>query len=366
VKEYRVAHIDTQATWRGGERQAIELIKGLNAKEIRNILVCKPGSEISRHAGRESIEVRHLPLRGEWDFISMYRLRSILVSESINIVHAHTSHGHMIGLMAKTGLPACRLVVSRRVDFHVNNLFSRTFKYGAGVDKILAVSDAIKRVLIEDGIPESRVETVRSGFVPHEFISRGQSENIREKLGISPETTVIATVAALAPHKALHVLLKAASIVCQKRKDVVFLIAGEGELRPVMEKNIDSLLLGKSVILLGFIDDIGSVYESADIFCLSSREEGLCTSILDAMYFGLPIVSTNAGGIPELVNNSVNGLIVPVDNHQLLAERLLELVDDPALRKEMGERGTTLLEQNKMEQTVDKTFLVYKSLIEDR
>jgi len=365
VKEYRVAHIDTQTTWRGGERQALELIKGLNAKGIRNILVCKSGSDISRRAGRENIDIRHLPLRGEWDVISMYRLRSILLSESIDIIHAHTSHGHMIGLMAKTGLPSCHLVVSRRVDFHVYNLFSRTFKYGAGVDKILAVSDAIKRVLVEDGIPESRVVTVRSGFVPHEFISRGQSVNLREKLGISSETTVIATVAALAPHKALHVLLKAASIVCKTRKDVVFLIAGDGELRSVLEKNINSLLLGESVILVGFINDIGSVYESADIFCLSSREEGLCTSILDAMYFRLPIVSTNAGGIPELVKNRVNGLIVPVDNHQLLAERLLELVDDPLLRKEMGERGRNLVEQNNMEQTVDKTFLVYKSLIEN-
>lgn len=362
MKNLKIAHIDTQLTWRGGERQALELIKGLNARNQINVLFCKPDCDLSSRAEEAGISVIHLPLRGEWDVLSALKIRSFIKQNEIDIVHAHTSHAHMIGLMAVKGIRSCRFVVSRRVDFHLNNFLSRKIKYGPGVDRIITVSDAIKRILLEDGIDSKRVVTVRSGFVTGEFSSSSGSDDIRERYGIPEDAVVIVTVAALAPHKALHDLIKAAHRVLKKHSNVYFLIAGEGELKDSLEKNISSLKLEKSVILLGFIKDIASVYKAAAIFAMSSREEGLCTSILDAMYFGLPIVATSAGGIPELVQDGVNGLIVPVGDHVQFADKLSLLIESQDRRVKMGARSREILEQNKIEQTIEKTLLVYRSL----
>ena len=113
---------------------------------------------------------------------------------------------------------------------------------------------------------------------------------------------------------------------------------------------------------VGFVKNIGTVYRTTDIFALSSEEEGLCTSILDAMYFGLPIVATSAGGIPELVQDSINGFIVPVHDYMLFAERLYLLIEAPDRRNKMGLRSSDILKQNTIENTIIKTFDVYSEL----
>ena len=171
------------------------------------------------------------------------------------------------------------------------------------------------------------------------------------------------TVAALAPHKALHTLLKAAVRVVQQTPNIRFLIAGDGELHDTLQKHINNLGLNRNVTLLGFVNDIEKVFRAGDIFALSSREEGLCTSILDAMYFRLPIVSTNAGGIPEIVQHGINGLVGAVDEYTLFAENLLTLISDSARRKKMGERGRGLLDQFTIDRTIDETLAVYRELV---
>ena len=363
MAELTIAHVDDKLTWRGGERQVLELIKGLAAVQIRNILVCRSQSEISRRAGELGIDVFHLPLAGEWDMVSAYRLRRFVQRERIGVVHAHTSHAHALSLFALLGLNGCRLVVSRRVDFHLHTWFSRCLKYGKAVDRIIAVSDAVRRVLIEDGVEPARITTVRDGFVSGEFDGAAESRDLRKGIGLPPDAVVVATVAALAPHKAHWVLLKAAHIVVKKHPRVRFLFAGEGEMRPEIERDIRNLGLEHSVVLLGFVKDVGQVYRAADIFAISSSEEGLCSSILDAMNFQLPFVATNAGGIPELVQDGVNGFIVPVNDYLSFAERLCALIENEELRKRMGARSVPVLERNSMNVTVEKTLDVYQEIM---
>jgi glycosyltransferase involved in cell wall biosynthesis len=229
------------------------------------------------------------------------------------------------------------------------------------VDRIITVSDAIQRVLIEDGIEPSRIVTIKSGFSP-EHLYLTSSHDLRSELGIRPDTVVVVTVAALAPHKSHTDLLKAAAQVVKKHTNILFLLAGEGELREHIERQIINLELEPYVKLLGFVDDIAAVFQAADVFALSSEEEGLCTSILDAMYFSLPVVATSAGGIPELVHDQVNGYIVPVHDYQSFAERIIYLIEQPERRKKMGERSAQMLPQYTVENTIDKTLDEYRFL----
>ncbi len=353
-----VAHVNDSHTWRGGERQVLELMKGLRDRGVNNLLVCRAGSEISRRARENGIETAHFPLMGEWDVASAFRMRTFLAERGVGIVHAHTAHAHSLALLALTGNRSCRLVVSRRVDFHIRGLLSRRWKYGASVDRIIAVSDAIRRILIEDGVDAERVVTVRSGFIPDEF-TEDRGTDLRSELGIPEDAVVIVTVAALAPHKEHCILLKAAHLVSRSHPEVRFLLAGEGEMRSEIERLIRNLGLRQSVTLLGFRRDIASVYRAADIFAISSSEEGLCSSLLDAMYFRLPVVATRAGGIPELVTDGLNGYIVPVNDHVSFADRLCALIGQKELRERMGARSAPVLERNSIARTVEKTLEVY-------
>lgn len=358
---FTIVHADSEASWRGGQRQVLELIRGLTERGHRNILACRRRGALAACARQEGIETIELRYGGEWDLATAWKLRRIVAKEHADILHAHSSHAHMLGLLAVSGLP-CRFVVSRRVDFHIGNALSRQFKYGPRVDRIITVSDAIRRVLIEDGVDGDRITTVRSGFTPRQFVQTADQRDLRHELGIDRDTVVVVTVAALAPHKALHTLLKAASIVVQKYQNVKFLIAGEGKLRDAISRYIYDLQLDDFITLLGFVEDIGAVYAAGDVFALSSREEGLCSSVLDAMYFRLPVVSTNAGGIPELVQHGINGLVGPVDEYTVFADNLLAMIEDPDRRRRMGEQGRAILDQFTMERTIERTLEVYREV----
>ena len=358
-----IIHVDTQDTWRGGQRQALELIKRLNKHGIHNVLACKRSSEISRRAEQVGVDVVNFAFRGEWDIVSAMKLRSYIRRKKIDIAHVHSSHAHGIAYLALYKPAHCKLVVSRRVDFHVKGYLSRKFKYGPSVSRIIAVSDAIKRVLTEDGIDPQKIVTIRSGFVKEDITKNSTKKDLREKLNIKDASIVVATVAALAPHKAHYVLIKAAYKVLQKHPDTVFLLAGEGEMRPEIEKDIRNLGIEESIKLLGFVKDIETVYNTADIFAMSSSEEGLGSSLFDAMYFNLPVVATSAGGIPEIVKDGINGFIVPVNDYISFADRLNYLIENTEERKNMGGRSSQILDDNMIDRTVEKTIGVYKELI---
>ena len=363
-QKLKIIHVDAYPGWRGGEKQLIELMNGLISRGFNNVLFCKSSSEISKHAQKLGLEVKHLPFKGEWDLLSAYKLRLYIKRENIDIVHVHDSHAHTIAFFALLGLNSCKLVVARRVDFHLHSFFSRKFKYAKVVSKIISVSNAVKNILISDGIDPDLIVTIRDGFVPNTFDGTDKKISQKSKFGLDENSVVITTVAALAPHKAHHVLLKAASLVVKKHPGVKFILAGEGEMRPRIEKDIANLDLSASVLLLGFVKDIGSVYMASDIFAISSSEEGLCSSILDAMYFDLPIVATSAGGIPEIVQDKVNGFIVPVYDYMAFAERLNVLIESPERRKKMGLRSSDILMQNTVEHTIENTISVYQKLFD--
>ncbi len=365
MNKLRVAHVDDNDTWRGGERQVLGLMNGLRDRGVESLLVCRPGSEISRRAREHGIETAHLPLLGEWDVYSAVGMRALFVRRAVTIAHAHTSHAHTLSLFALLGNQTCGLVVSRRVDFHLNGGVARRWKYGNSVDRFIAVSDAIRNVLIQDGVKPERVVTVRSGFIPGEFDGQGGTDP-RASLGIPKDSAVIVTVAALAPHKAHGALVKAAHLVSRKHPHVRFLFAGEGEMRAEIERAVRNLGLESIVTLTGFLRDLESVYRAADIFALSSSEEGLCSSLLDAMHYRLPIVATRAGGIPELVADGANGFIVPVNDHFALADRLCALIESPDLRESMAIQSAAVLKRNSISQTVEKTLEIYREVVNKR
>jgi glycosyltransferase involved in cell wall biosynthesis len=167
-------------------------------------------------------------------------------------------------------------------------------------------------------------------------------------------------VAALVPHKGQRYLVDAAHLVVQEMPDGRFIILGEGELREHLEKQVHEYHLEKHVLLPGFRTDVLGCIKGFDLFAMSSVTEGLGTSLLDAMACGRPIVATEAGGIPEIVEDGVNGLLVPPRDARALARAIVDALKDEPLRRRMGAAGLARVHEHfTVERMVDETVSVY-------
>ena len=192
-------------------------------------------------------------------------------------------------------------------------------------------------MLIADGVPAERTITVHEG-IDVDHVLAAPPVNVHEAFWLPHHAPVVGNVAALVPHKGQRHLVDAAHLVVREIPDARFVILGEGELRDALERQVRDHHLEKHVLLPGFRTDVLGCIKGFDLFALSSVTEGLGTSLLDAMACSRAIVATRAGGIPEVVEDGVTGRLVPPRDHAALAQAIVELLKDDALRARMGER----------------------------
>src|SRR5499426_640104 len=329
-------HVDTARTWRGGQNQVLLTVNGLRGMGHRAALVAHPDGELRRRAA-EGLELIPLAPRTEMDLTAAWRFARVVKRLDPDVIHAHDPHGiAMASLALSLGAASIKggrvpaLVASRRVDFHLRgNSFSR-WKHRQ-VDCFIAASEAIRRMLVADGVPAERTVTVHEG-IDVEHVIAAPPVNVHETFWLPHDAPVVGNVAALVPHKGQRHLVEAAHLVVQELPDARFIILGEGELREPLEHLVKAHHLEKHVLLPGFRTDVFGCIKGFDIFAMSSVTEGLGTSLLDAMACARPIVATRAGGIPEIVDEGVNGLLVPPRDHAAMAEAIVRLLKNAGLR----------------------------------
>jgi len=249
-------------------------------------------------------------------------------------------------------------VASRRVDFHLKGNSLSRWKHRQ-VDCFIAASEAIRRILLVDGVPGERAITVHEG-IDVERVASVAPVSVHEAFWLPHHAPVVGNVAALVPHKGQRHLIEAAHLVVREIPDARFVILGEGELREQLERQVRDYHLEKHVLLPGFRTDVMGCLKGFDVFAMSSVTEGLGTSLLDAMACSRPIVATTAGGIPEVVADGETGLLVPPRDHAAMAGAIVRLLNDAALRARMGAAGLARVrERFTVERMVAETAAVY-------
>ncbi|MEO8076967.1 MAG: glycosyltransferase [Acidobacteriota bacterium] len=354
-------HIDTARTWRGGQNQVLVTVMGLRAMRHRTMLVAHANGELRGRAA-EGLDLIPLAPRTEMDLGAAWRLSRILKQLKPDIVHAHDPHGVAMAALAlsmSTQLGKPPLVASRRVDFHLRGNSLSRWKYRQ-VDCFICASDAIRRMLVADGVPEARAKTVHEG-IDLDRIDAAAPARLHEEFWLPHNAPIVGNVAALVPHKGQRHLIDSAMLVLGQVPDARFVIAGEGELRPALERQVKEHHLEKHVLLTGFRPDVLSLHKAFDIFVMSSITEGLGTSLLDAMAAGKPVVATAVGGIPEVVVDGETGFLVPPRDHAAMAGAIERLLTDEPLRRRMGEAGRARVRTRfSAERMVQETLKVYE------
>lgn len=335
----RIVHINTERTWRGGEAQLLHLSKGLSKRGHRQWVVGQPGSPLLERAGTEGLETVALPMQSEFSLPAIWRLARLFRELQVQVVHMHTSHACTIGGMAAKIAAVPVKIISRRVDFSIRSNPFRKLKYGWGADRIIAISEGVRDVLIRDGINPEQIVVIRSGIDLSGFDPTIPPELFRKEIGVDSATPIIGNIAHFADHKGHRYLIEAAGRVVAQIPDARFVLVGDGELRKTVEEQVARLGLSKTVIFTGFRTDIPKILAAIDLFVLSSHLEGLCSSIMDAMAMGIAVVATRTGGVPEVVEEGVTGLLVPPRDPVALSGAILRLMGDPKRRRQMGQAG---------------------------
>jgi glycosyltransferase involved in cell wall biosynthesis len=357
-------HVDTARTWRGGQNQVLLTVEGLRANGHRATLVAQPHGELVRRRA-EGLDVVPIGVRSEVDLSSAWRLSRVLKRLGPDVVHAHDPHGVAVSALALSMSnlrPLPILVASRRVDFHLKaHSFSR-WKYRQ-VRCFIAASEAIRQMLVHDGIPVARTVTVHEG-VDVERVAAAPPVNVHEVFWLPHHAPIVGNVAALVPHKGQRHLVEAAALVLREVPDARFVILGEGELREQLERQVRDHHLEKHVVLPGFRHDVIGCIKGFDVFVMSSVSEGLGTSLLDAMACSKPIVATRVGGIPEVVEDEVTGQLVAPRDHRAMAAAIVKQLRSPDLRRRMAEAGLRRVrEQFTVDRMVAETAAVYERVV---
>lgn len=318
----RILHIDTELTWRGGENQLRLLVEGLARTEAESFVAVRPESAAAARL-KGLAPILEIPMRGGFDPRAAFALAAACDRHAIQVIDAHTSNAHALGLLTKVLRPKVKLVVHRRVDYPPKQGFIHRWKYQTPkVDQFVAISAAIRSVLLASGIAPERVTVVRSAVdgAPYTKIDKlAAKAELARAYGIDPQLLFLGNASALSQQKDYPTLLEAARLLKAQGHYFHLFIAGDGSERDGLEKQRIAAGLEHDVTFLGFIDDVPRFLSALDIFTLTSEYEGLGTILLEAAHAQLCVVATAAGGIPEIVRDGVTGLLAPTHDAQAFA-----------------------------------------------
>lgn len=339
------------------------LIGELNLLGVESHVAARKDSVFEKWCIDNKIPFLSIPFKNDFDISSALKVKAYCKKNGFDIIHMHSSRSHSIAVLANTLGNSTPLVLARRVDFPLKKNFFSKKKYNySAIKKIICVSNKIKDIVIESTGQAEKSITVYDGVDLHRFDGVGVKGKIRKELGIIDEYKLIGNIAAIAPHKDYFTFLETVKILSQKIK-AKYLIAGEGPLREQIEKRIVELNLQQDVFVLGFRNDVANVFADLDILLYTSKEEGLGSTLLDAMAYGLPIVATEGGGIPEIVKNEFNGLTANVQDPEKLSEQVMRMLNNTTLRDKLIANAKEYVKSFSKQEMAKKTLEVYKAIL---
>ncbi len=295
---------------------------------------------------------------------SLWRIRRELRSFRPHVLHYNDPHAMHAAGVASLGLPIPLRIAARRVDFPLRS----AMPYRMFCDGVVCVSQAVRRMCAAAGLPPGRLPVVHDGVDP---LRMGQADAVRGRalLGIEPHVPLLLTVAKLTDHKGHRYLLDALPHVLQQYPNAVLALAGEGPQRDALTAQVRQLNLVDHVRFLGYRPEIPDLLAAADLLVVPSWLEGLCSSIIDAMFLGCPVVATRAGGIPDLLEGSDSpsqsaGWLVPPRDAAALSAAIREALQSPHLRQQFARRARQRAEsQFRASVMVDRTLDAYRRLM---
>ena len=376
VRSLRIAGVDPERKFGGGETQVLGLTLELLRMGHRAELFCDPDGQLWNRASAAGILCRPLRVRNAVDIAAGLRLRALLSGERYDVVHFHTARAHALAPYARSS--SALRIVTRRMDYRPNRWFGG-YLYNHAVDGVIAISAGVADALAGGGAARERIRVVPSGvdcahFAPPDARTRDAA---RARLDLRPDDVVVGALGALVPRKGHRVLIDAMALARGQQDKAAqaaaaggrlhCLIAGAGPLAAELAGAARELGRQDDMRILGRLEEPRDLLWALDLFVMPSLNEGLGVAALEAMACGLPVVASAVGGLREVVEDGVSGLLVAPGDPGELANALISLVHAAEWRAALGAAARQrVIEKFSMRAMARGTAEVYATLLERR
>jgi glycosyltransferase involved in cell wall biosynthesis len=359
----------------GFETLLLSIVKEIDRQSFHPVLCClKDGGPLEQEFRATGIPVYTRIQRSRLDPIGVHRLARIMRRERVQLLDTDLQRNTvLVGTLAATlaRVPAAVISVHATARVGRRHLVEWPVRLCLGrIDRVIALAGAHRQLLVsQEHLDPSRVDVLWNGVDVQAFRPRTPKESLREDLGIPRESPVVAIIASLLPDKGHEVFLRAAEIIHARHPGTVFLVIGEGPERDKLESRARDMGLDPAVRFLGRRRDIADLLQIIDInvLCSYPYRETFPVSILEAMACGNPSVATRVGALSDIIAERETGFLVDVGDADGLAGSVNQLLDDPDLRRRMGDaarkRAVGLFDIKKV---VREREALYRGLVEQK
>ncbi len=354
------------STAMGGQELAVLLhAQGLRKRGYDLTLVTEPDSPIADLARRDGLPLVTLCMQ-KWAYpLAFARMRGLLNELRPDLVHVNSSRDSWIAsLAARSVSPRVPVIRTRHISTPLNQNLTTRWLYRSLLDYVIVTGGELtRRGLVErDGLAASKVSAFPIGIDVAHFRPGTPERDLREELGLPAAEVLVGLISYLRSYKGHEYYIDAAARVAARRKGVTFVISGRGPEEGRLRARIAEQGVEQRVRMLGYREDLLNVFHSLDLFVIPSVEGDTIPQVLmQALAVGLPVVSTTVGSIPDVVRNGETGYVVPPRDAAALADRIRDLVDNPALRSRMGEAGRALVDRSySLDRMLDELERIYQ------
>jgi glycosyltransferase involved in cell wall biosynthesis len=324
--------VDTEQNWRGGQQSLLTLARGLRLRGYRQTIVCPPSSMLAERAQAAGFPIERLGMR------------------NADIIHAHGGRALTLAFWKTFDSRSVHRVVTRHVSFRPRNPWMHRLKYRFACEGVIAVSDAVRRGLIATGVPSAKIEVIHTGIEMREPAPRDKS-----KFGLSEMDFVIGHMGAFTKEKGQNVAVAAAALLRESMPYARFILAGDGTLLSETRRRAP-----ENVKFPGFVADHAAFFGALDLFIMPSRSEAWGLAALEAMAHGVPIIASDVGGLPEIVEPGNGGWLVPAGDPAALARMITEAASSPYRLHEQGEKARERARTFSIARMVEQTEAFYR------
>ena len=349
----KVLHINSEKSWRGGEQQMTNLIHELNSLGVQSSVCCRKNSKLDKYTSKEKISSLCLSFSG-LKFFNAISLKKFVLKEKFDLIHTHSSNAQTLVYYASLLGLKTPVISSKRTDFPVKSKGKYNFK---SLKYIICVSNKIKEITRRSVNNPDIVQTVYSGIDLDRF--EVDQKSLKQKLGLEESEVLIGNTSAIAPQKDYPTFLT----IAKNLPEFQFVIIGDGPMEQEI-KGLAKKMQLKNIHFTGFLKELEVYMKSLNCFLITSETEGLGTSILDAMIAKIPVVGTNAGGIPEIVINNKTGLLCEIRNTLQITNAVTEILNNEELRSQLVKNAHQNISENfSRRTTATRTFEFYQKAI---
>jgi glycosyltransferase involved in cell wall biosynthesis len=353
--------VDLGRDHRGGQHQALLLLQGLLERGHAPELIAVRDSQLASRAKEIGTPVHAADPRRR-RLTAALQIRKLVRGHQIDVLHANEPHALSSAWLARAHC-AVPILVSRRIALPLSQGIFSLARYRAAA-RVVAVSHFVEQSVIESGLSADRVSVIYDGVrIPSE-ISEAQRESARNQFGIPRENPCIGNVAAFVPEKGHALLLNAFAKLRAQFPECILLLRGEGPELAKLQSIARQLHPAEAVKFLPPTIDIEAMFAALDIFAFPSHEEPLGSALLAAMAHGLPTVAIARGGIPEVVQDGKNGLLVKDLNFDAFASTISRLLAHPDEAGRLGRAAReTAVTSFSADRLVEETLRLFEDLV---